>query len=186
MEEVCGMVINPGEKCFFLEKMAIADLLRIFSDVREKRNTLSDDARYVSPPALPDGFKDVMTEFIWNTLADRIEKIWLTGIEDRGEKRLAFAVKTDDEDPHEIFDRMHTMVRLLKVEEPVTYLQMDEQPWDGAELIYDMYDESDLVKEGEDDDLLDEEFEIDERWKYTGICVGEAEVTEEEKKSGTR
>ena len=60
------------------------------------------------------------------------------------------------------------MVRLLKVEEPVTYLQMDEQPWDGAELIYDMFDESDLVKSDEDD-LLDEEFEIGDRWKYTGL-----------------
>lgn len=35
-------------------------------------------------------------------------------------------------------------------------------------------------KEGEDDDLLNEEFEIDERWKYTGVCVeGKSEMKEE-------
>ena len=36
MDDVNGLVIDPGEKCFFLEKTVIEDILRIFTGGKER------------------------------------------------------------------------------------------------------------------------------------------------------
>ncbi len=134
MKDVEGIVINPGERGFFLSKHVIETLLKAYKE-QKTNHTVSKDAVFIRPENVPDGFLDMMSEFIENNF-DEVEKVWFTGIRDGEEESWCFAIKARTENIQPIFDRFHTMMVLSKIDMMVDYVAVDEAPWEGAELFY--------------------------------------------------
>ena len=88
------------------------------------------------PGNVPEGFEEFIGEFFKNNLADQVEKVWFTGLSNQGENSWLFAIAADVEDMQPIYDRIHTMMILMKVDMPVDYMRAKEQPWPGARLVY--------------------------------------------------
>ena len=135
MEDVEGIILNPGDKGFFLSRDVLGEFTDQLKDFRAEAHEAGRYANYVVPRSVPFGFSETMAEFVKNNLPE-VDKMWLTGIRDEGVESLVLAIKTDAFDPQKIFDRMNTMVSLLNVPAPVSYVVCDDQPWAGAELIY--------------------------------------------------
>ena len=135
MEGVEGIIINPGERSIVLNKNIIEGLLRDCQSYKSKPHTPSKDAYFIKPANVRDGITEVMAEYVGNNLPE-VEKVWFTGIHDGEEESLLFAVKTDAEDPQQVFDRMNTMIIMLRLDMPVDFMVSSDAPWSGAELIY--------------------------------------------------
>ncbi len=136
MEGVEGIIINPGERSIALNKNLIQGLLLDCQSNKSKQHTPSKDAYYIKPQNVRDGITEVMAEYVGNNMPE-VEKVWFTGIHDGDEESLLFAVKTDDENPQQVFDRMNTMIILLNLNIPVDFMVSDDAPWSGADLIYE-------------------------------------------------
>ena len=135
MEDVAGIVVNPGEKSLFLNKEIISELLRVHQEAKTKQHTPSKDAYFTRPVNVQDGFTKIMAEYIRNNLPE-VDKVWLTAIRDGEEESLLFAIQTRSEDPQSIFDRMNTMLNLMNAPRPIDFMITEDSPWEGAELIY--------------------------------------------------
>lgn len=136
MEGVEGIIINPGERSIALNKDLIKGLLEDCQSNKSKQHTPSKDAYFIQPQNVRDGITEVMAEYVGNNMPE-VEKVWFTGIHDGDEESLLFAVKTDDENPQQVFDRMNTMIILLNLNIPVDFMVSDDAPWSGADLIYE-------------------------------------------------
>jgi len=131
-----GIVLNPGEQCFFLNKDVIRFLLDEFRAKKTTTHTVGKGACFMIPENVPEGFEEFIGEFFKNNLADQVEKVWFTGLSNQGENSWLFAIATDAEDMQPIYDRIHTMMVLMKVNTPVDYMRAKEQPWPGARLVF--------------------------------------------------
>ena len=136
MENVKGIVVNPGEKGFFLSKEIIQAMLNEKDRVKMVQHKPSDKARFAAPENVPEGFKEIMSEFFRNNFSGQIQRVWFTGLEDDGDKSWLFAIETDLEEPRPVFDRIHTFMTMMGVKTPLDYMRVPGQPWPGAELLY--------------------------------------------------
>ncbi len=136
MQDVKGIIINPGEKSFFMSKDVIAFVLAEFESKKSKPHVTGPGAAFKAPKDVPKGFSMVMSEFFANNFAD-VEKVWFTGLEDGMEESWLFVIKTDSKEPNKIFDRINTMLHLMGTPCPVDYMVGDEKPWPKAELLYE-------------------------------------------------
>ena len=85
MEGARGIVINPGEKYFFLNKDVIRFLLDEFRAKKTTTHTVGKGACFMIPENVPEGFEEFIGEFFRNNLADQVEKVWFTGLSNQGE-----------------------------------------------------------------------------------------------------
>ena len=136
MENVEGIVVNPGEHSIFLDKEILAVLSEKNRQLRIKQYTPAEDAVFVIADGVPEGLTEVIAQFIGNNL-DEVEKVWFTGIRNGNEESWCFAVKTEAEDVQSIFERIQTMMVMLKVQTSVDYMTAEDTPWPGARLIYE-------------------------------------------------
>ena len=136
MQDVKGIIINPGERSFFLSKEVIAFVLAEFESKKSKTHVTGPGAAFKAPKDVPKGFSMVMSEFFANNFAE-VEKVWFTGLEDGMEESWLFVIKTDSKEPNKIFDRINTMLHLMGTPCPVDYMVGDEKPWPKAELLYE-------------------------------------------------
>ena len=136
MEDARGIVINPGEHSFFLSKDVIRFLLKEYREHKTRQHTPGENAHFMIPEGVPEGFEEVIGEFIRNNLADQVTRVWFTGISDAGENSWLFAVASDVEDMQTVYDRLHTMMVMMKINTPVDYMKAETRPWPMARLIY--------------------------------------------------
>ena len=136
MENVEGIVVNPGEHSIFLHKEILAFLSEENRKLRMKEYAPGEDAAFMIPDGVPEGLTEVIAEFIGNNL-DEVEKVWFTGIKSGNEKSWCFAVKTEAEDAQPIFERIQLVMVMLKVQSSVDYMTAEDTPWPGAWLIYE-------------------------------------------------
>ena len=136
MKDTLGIIINPGERGFLLDHELIGMILEHHRQEKTRQHTPGPDAHFIKPENVPEGFTEVIAEFVKNSL-DEVEKVWFTGILDGGEKSWCFAVKADTDDMQHLYDRLHTMMVMMKVQMPVDYMASEDTPHPGAELIYD-------------------------------------------------
>lgn len=136
MENVEGIIINPGERSIFLNRDIVAKLLADCQAHKSKPHTPGKDAYFVNPQNIKAGLRETMAEYVDNNIPE-VEKIWFTGIHDGEEDSLLFAVKMDTDNQQQIFDRMNTMIILMRVDMPVDFMACEDKPWEGAELIYE-------------------------------------------------
>lgn len=139
MQDVQGIMINPGSRSFFLDREVIKLILADHESKKTAPHTAGLGAVLKAPKEVPEGFGEIMREFFAKNLDD-VEKVWFTGLKDGEDESWLFIVKTDSEEPTKIFDRINTMLYLMGTPCPVDYMVGSERPWDGAELIYERKD----------------------------------------------
>ncbi|MDO5134056.1 MAG: ADP-ribosylglycohydrolase family protein [Eubacteriales bacterium] len=138
MENVEGIVINPGPRHFILRK----DVLRVLAAQSESEKirvwTPSSDAHPVIPADIPEGFLELLCEFAKNNLPE-VANIWFMGLEDRGEESWCFAIQADNKDEEgmrKIYEQIQTFLFLLETKKPVDYMCVSGRPWDEAILVF--------------------------------------------------
>ncbi len=139
MQDVKGMLINPGERSFFLGRELLESILEEHRRQKTKPHAVGPNAMFTEPKDVPEGFEEIMREFIANNL-DEVEKVWFTGLADGKDESWLIAVKTDAEEPGKIFDRINTMMYLMGTPWPMDYMVSDQSPWEGAKVIYEKKD----------------------------------------------
>ena len=137
MKDVQGIIINPVDQGFFLNRHVIKSILQAHQEAKTKMRTVEKDAQFMIPENVPEGFEEVMGDFVRNSLSDYVNRVWFTGLSDGGENSWLFAIDSDVEDIQQIFDRFHTMMIMMKIKMPVDYMAAAERPWPFAKLIYE-------------------------------------------------
>ena len=137
MDDVQGLLINPGEHSFLLVKEMIGALL---ADYKESRNRLfkpSKDAVYVVPENVREDLVEILADFFQNGCDDgKVDQVWFTGIKNGDETSLVIAIKTDTDDLKLTFERLRIIINLMDLEQPVDFMITEKAPWKGAKVVY--------------------------------------------------
>ena len=135
-EGIQGLLINPANQSFLLERGIIPALLEE-ADSRKMQSRMSGkNACFVNLPGMKSEVLEAIAEYM-NNHCEEILEAWATGLENEQEVSYAIALHLEEgADEQKVMRKLDSFVSLLKMRYPVDYFVSKTEPWVKAILFY--------------------------------------------------